>query len=139
MLICVGQLQRRQHQTQIPDSAFDLPASSTTPPTTTTITSEPALPLPGVGGSQDEDLPDPWYESPSSITSKGGLKSRKAMHDEYQIVSRNDMDRRRGARQGGFITRGMLAMLAQHMRAQQGGAEGEDGEEEIDPEGCGVM
>jgi hypothetical protein len=58
------------------------------------------------------------------------------MADEYQITSRNDMDRRRGARQGGFITRGMLAMLAQHMRAQQGG---EDDGEEGDPEGCLVM
>jgi hypothetical protein len=63
------------------------------------------------------------------------------MQDEYAIVSKNDMDRRQGARQGGFITRGMLAMLAQHMRSQQGVEDGEEEEGELDPEGegCSVM
>jgi len=129
--------QQTQRRRQVPDSAFDLP-DSVTPPITT---SEPAIlnrPLPR---DQDDDTDSPWYENDAHIISKGGLPSRKRFHDEYQIVSRNDMDRRRGARQGGFITRGMLAMLAQHMRAQAG-AEGEDGDEDddgVEEDGCTVM
>ena len=129
------QLQRRART--VPDSAFDLPTTSTSPSNPAT-TSEPAFPRSHHSLTEEDDEQDPpYYENDSFITSKGGLKSRKRMYDEYQIVSRNDMDRRRGARQGGFITRGMLAMLAQHMRAQQGDEEGD--EAEIDPEGCAVM
>jgi hypothetical protein len=124
----------------MPDSAFDLP-ERTTPPsgppaTTPTITSEPAFSPRRIDG--DDEADPPWYECESLISTKSGLQSRKRMADEYQITARNDNDRRRGARQGGFITRGMLAMLAQHMRAQQGGEDGEDGEDG-DPENCLVM
>jgi nuclear receptor interaction protein len=126
-----------QRQQQMPDSAFDLPEQL---PPTNTITSEPAAPHRNTAEQEDDDAEPLWYELESSITDKGGLTSRKRMHDEYQIVSRNDMDRRRGARQGGFITRGMLAMLAQHMGVQHSG-DGEEGDEdgEVDPEGCAVM
>ncbi|KEQ76703.1 WD40 repeat-like protein, partial [Aureobasidium namibiae CBS 147.97] len=59
----------------------------------------------------------------------GGLTSRKRMHLEYQITSQNDVERQ-GGNQETFLTRSMLASLAQHLRRQraEGGAEGEDGE-----------
>lgn len=91
-----------------------------------------------LGPPEDDDTEPPWYESENLITSNSGLASRKRMQDEYAILSRNDNDRRRGARQGGFITRGMLAMLAQHMRAQAAGDEGDE-DAELDPEGCRTM
>jgi nuclear receptor interaction protein len=132
---------RRQAQT---DSAFDLPDSET-PPTTGTITSEPAFPTSYSYNAlldDDDDYDPPLYEDPRRIEAAGGLPSRRRFQDEYQIVSKNDMDRRRGARQGGFITRGMLAMLAQHMRAQQGGG-GEEGDGDGEGDGeegdCVVM
>ncbi|KAH0273456.1 WD40 repeat-like protein, partial [Aureobasidium melanogenum] len=59
----------------------------------------------------------------------GGLSSRKRMHLEYQITSQNDVERQ-GGNQETFITRSMLASLAQHLRRQraEGRGEGEDGE-----------
>jgi nuclear receptor interaction protein len=122
-----------QREHEIPDSAFALPAEETP---SAAVTSEPAVPC----SLEDDDADPPWYESESLISGKGGLKSKKRMQDKDQIVSKNDMDRRTGARQGGFITRGMLAMLAQHMTAQAGAADGDGDEDaEADPEGCILM
>ncbi|KIW08632.1 uncharacterized protein PV09_00588 [Verruconis gallopava] len=117
---------------QMPNSAFDLPDEPATTSKSPLITSEPALPP-----QQDDDAEPPWYEDEELIKSKHGLQSRRRIQDEDRIVSTNDMDRRRGARQGGFITRSMLAMLAQHMRAHAGG--GDDEGEDVDPENCAVM
>ncbi|OJD13295.1 hypothetical protein AJ78_06237 [Emergomyces pasteurianus Ep9510] len=47
-----------------------------------------------------------------------GLKSRKRMHDSYQIMSQNDIDRQGGMNEA-FITRGMLARLAATLRERQ--------------------
>jgi nuclear receptor interaction protein len=125
------------YRSQNQDAA--LAESSTTPNLPT-----PILP-------NDDDDPDPAFETAASITSSSGLTSRKQMQNSYQIVSKNDMDRRRGARQGAFITRGMMQLLAQQFRAQLAGqveganlAMGEDGEGGGDgemeaEEGCAVM
>lgn len=51
------------------------------------------------------------------------------MHQEYEITSRNDHDRRGGQRDA-FITRSMLAQLAQQIRMRPGGAGGGGGEGE---------
>lgn len=72
-----------------------------------------------------------------------GLRSRKAMHEQYQITSQNDMDRK-GGREDAFITRALLAQLAQRLHAHQhhGGDEDDEGETTIllnNDEGCAVM
>lgn len=82
-----------------------------------------------------------------------GLSSRKRMAQEYEITSRNDHDRRGGNRDA-FITRGVLARLAQQIvarRAAGGGVEEggegmqnlgimtEDGELVVDTGDCEVM
>lgn len=75
-----------------------------------------------------------------------GLLSRKRMHQSYQIVSQNDMQRKGGMRDA-FITRGMLAQLAARLRARQGGAGdlgggvvlGEDGEAVLVDDNCTIM
>ncbi|KAH7402758.1 WD and tetratricopeptide repeat-containing protein [Pyrenochaeta sp. MPI-SDFR-AT-0127] len=72
-----------------------------------------------------------------------GLRSKKRMHQAYQITSKNDMDRK-GGRDDYFISQAVFAQLARHMAAQQGGSggEGEDGEDGpivITEENCTVM
>lgn len=72
-----------------------------------------------------------------------GLRSRKAMHEQYQIISQNDMDRK-GGREDAFITRALLAQLAQRLHAHHhvGGEGDEDGETTIllnNDEGCTIM
>ncbi|KAG9816232.1 WD40 repeat-like protein, partial [Aureobasidium melanogenum] len=83
-------------------------------------TSEPAV---DAGAEERNAADDEDYVAP------GGLASRKRMHLEYQITSQNDVERQ-GGNQETFITRSMLASLAQHLRRQraEGGGEGEDGE-----------
>jgi len=83
-------------------------------------TSEPAV---NAGTEAQNAVDDDEY------VALGGLTSRKRMHLEYQITSQNDVERQ-GGNQETFITRSMLASLAQHLRRQraEGGAEGEDGE-----------
>jgi WD40 repeat protein len=84
----------------------------------------------------------------SRIRGPNPLASRKRMHDEYRITNQNDMDRRRGGRlESSFLTRGMVALLAQRFRAQmndmgvdvQDLVEGEVGEDALEAEGCHVM
>ncbi|RMJ21725.1 hypothetical protein PHISP_07407 [Aspergillus sp. HF37] len=48
-----------------------------------------------------------------------GLKSCKRMHDSYQIMSQNDVDRQGGMNEA-FITRSMLSRLAATLRERQG-------------------
>ncbi|PGH16069.1 hypothetical protein AJ79_02049 [Helicocarpus griseus UAMH5409] len=47
-----------------------------------------------------------------------GLRSRKRMHESYQIMSQNDISRQGGMDEA-FITRGMLARLAATLRERQ--------------------
>ncbi|KAF2709527.1 WD40 repeat-like protein [Pleomassaria siparia CBS 279.74] len=73
-----------------------------------------------------------------------GLSSRKRMHQEYQIVAKNDVDRK-GGRDDAFITRALLAQLAQRIHRQNAGendGEEEDGEDTIllnNDDNCTVM
>ncbi|MCJ1482877.1 hypothetical protein MMC06_003043 [Schaereria dolodes] len=68
-----------------------------------------------------------------------GLTSRKRIHDSYQIISQNDIDRRGGNRDA-YITRGMLAQFAARLRARNAGDGDGNGElgEEVEG-GMGVM
>ncbi|THW22540.1 WD40 repeat-like protein [Aureobasidium pullulans] len=83
-------------------------------------TSEPAV---DAGADERNAADDDEY------VASGGLSSRKRMHLEYQITSQNDVERQ-GGNQETFLTRSMLASLAQHLRRQraEGGGAGEDGE-----------
>ncbi|KAI4742493.1 WD40 repeat-like protein [Aureobasidium sp. EXF-12298] len=94
-------------------------------------TSEPAV---DAGAEARNAADDDEYVAP------GGLTSRKRMHLEYQITSQNDVERQ-GGNQETFITRSMLASLAQHLRRQraEGGAEGEEGEGGAPPGGRVVV
>lgn len=72
-----------------------------------------------------------------------GLSSRKRMHQEYEIISQNDMDRR-GGREDAFITRALLAQLAQRLHRHTGGEDDDDDEGEgpillNNDEGCAMM
>lgn len=93
-------------------------------------------------------IPPPSTEPPETsdeedrrVTSHG-LRSRKCMQDEYEITSRNDMDRK-GGRNEAFITRALLAELAQRIHAQQHGMGDDDvGEDTIvlnNDDGCNIM
>ncbi|KAJ4357324.1 uncharacterized protein N0V89_001899 [Didymosphaeria variabile] len=100
-------------------------------------TSPPAVPRdPSLSDDDDDD-----------DVAENGLKSRRAMHEQYQITSQNDMDRK-GGREDAFITRALLAQLAQRLHGHQqivlggGGEEDEDGEGTIvfnNDEGCNVQ
>ncbi|KAF2438781.1 WD40 repeat-like protein [Karstenula rhodostoma CBS 690.94] len=105
-------------------------------------TSPPAVP-------RDPSLSDDDVDDDE--VAENGLKSRKAMHEQYQITSQNDMDRK-GGREDAFITRALLAQLAQRLHGHQqivlggggagGGEEDEDGEATIvfnNEEGCNVQ
>lgn len=87
--------------------------------------------------------PDPSGEALSDSDEEvgaSGLRSRKRMHQAYQITSKNDMDRK-GGREDYFISQAVFAQLARHIAAQQagGGEEGEDGPVVITEENCAVM
>lgn len=95
-------------------------------------TSEPAVPR---ETSEAMDVDSDTEVAPN------GLKSRKRIHDEYQITSQNDQDRQ-GGQQDAFITRALLAELAQRYRAHRHG----DADADMPPvvfahgdEGCNVM
>ncbi|KAH7406157.1 hypothetical protein DE146DRAFT_609062 [Phaeosphaeria sp. MPI-PUGE-AT-0046c] len=74
-----------------------------------------------------------------------GLRSRKRMHEAYQITSQNDMDRK-GGREDYFISvnannfqQAVFAQLARHLAAQQGGGDGGEGPVVVTEENCSVM
>jgi nuclear receptor interaction protein len=71
-----------------------------------------------------------------------GLRSRKAMHNAYKITSENDMNRKGGGEEA-FITRALLAQLAQRARAhRQDVGEEDDGGETIvlgEDDNCTIM
>jgi len=97
----------------------------------------PSRPEAAVEPTEDEALSDSDGEVAAS-----GLKSRKRMHQAYQITSKNDMDRK-GGRDDYFISQAVFAQLARHIAANQGGA-GEMGEEGEGPiviteDNCNVM
>lgn len=97
----------------------------------------PSRPEPEVEAADDEALSNSENEY-----APNGLKSRKRMHQAYQITSKNDMDRR-GGRDDYFISQAVFAQLARHIAANQGG-EGEvveDGEGSIviTEDNCRVM
>jgi nuclear receptor interaction protein len=71
----------------------------------------------------------------------GGLRSRKRMHQAYQITSQNDMDRK-GGRDDYFISQAVFAQLARHIARQGAGEEGEEegnGPVVINEENCNIM
>lgn len=88
----------------------------------------------GVGDDGDSDSDDE--------VAPHGLRSRKRMHEQYQITSKNDMERK-GGRDDYFISQAVFAQLARHMARQQGGGgereDGEDGPIVISEENCSVM
>ncbi|KAF2632659.1 WD40 repeat-like protein [Macroventuria anomochaeta] len=97
----------------------------------------PSRPEPEDEPTNDEALSD----SEGEYTA-GGLKSRKRMHQAYQITSKNDMDRK-GGRDDYFISQAVFAQLARHIAANQGG-EGEMSEDGEGPiviteDNCNVM
>ena len=98
----------------------------------------PSRPEPEVEPNDDEALSDSDGEAAA-----GGLKSRKRMHQAYQITSKNDMDRR-GGRDDYFISQAVFAQLARHIAANQGGdgelgEDGEGGPIVITEDNCSVM
>jgi nuclear receptor interaction protein len=97
----------------------------------------PSRPEPEVEAVDDEALSDSEGEYTAN-----GLKSRKRMHQAYQITSKNDMDRR-GGRDDYFISRAVFAQLARHIAAHHGD-EGDVGEDDDGPiviteDNCSVM
>ncbi|MCJ1378224.1 hypothetical protein MMC17_001321 [Xylographa soralifera] len=92
------------------------------------------------GSAMAEDR-DGSFNSDDYDATNGGLASRKRMHDSYQIVSQNDVERQ-GGMQDAFITRSVLARLAARLGTTRGeGGEGEDGGEgfvTID-DNCSIM
>ena len=79
-----------------------------------------------------------------------GLSSRKRMHLQHEITSRNDHDRKGGNREA-YITRSMLAQLTQSIRARRGNGGGQEGDANrvgimingeqvtVDTGDCGIM
>ncbi|KAF2192687.1 WD40 repeat-like protein [Zopfia rhizophila CBS 207.26] len=103
---------------------------------TTTCTSEPAVSR-DPSGDESED------EGGEDQVAPNGLSSRKRMHLEYQITSQNDVDRK-GGRQDAFITRALLAQLAQRVHAHHNLEDDDDDGEGggpiyINEENCEVM
>lgn len=97
----------------------------------------PSRPEAEAEATEDEALSDSDGE-----VAVGGLRSRKRMQQAYQIMSKNDMDRK-GGRDDYFISRAVFAQLARHIAANQGGDGelGEDGEGPIviTEDNCSVM
>ncbi|KAJ4293107.1 hypothetical protein N0V90_008389 [Kalmusia sp. IMI 367209] len=93
----------------------------------------PPAPIPQDSSFSDDD----------DVVTENGLKSRKSMHEQYQITSQNDMDRK-GGREDAYITRALLAQLAQRLHGYHhlGGEEDEEGEATIllnNNEDCNIM
>ncbi|KAJ5115459.1 hypothetical protein NUU61_001218 [Penicillium alfredii] len=82
----------------------------------------------------------------SDMAEFGGLQSRKRIHENYRIMSQNDVERRGGMSEA-YITRSMLARVAATLRGRQalgaatGGLAVEDGEDAsvVLDENCLVM
>ena len=93
------------------------------------------MPEAEVEGIENEAMSDSDGE-----VAAGGLKSRRRMHQAYQITSKNDMDRK-GGRDDYFISQAVFAQLARHIAANQGGDGDEDGEGPIviTEDNCSVM
>ncbi|KAJ4374266.1 hypothetical protein N0V83_003007 [Neocucurbitaria cava] len=90
--------------------------------------------------SESEPSDETLSDSDKEVAANG-LRSRKRMHQAYQITSKNDMDRK-GGREDYFISQAVFAQLARHIAAQQAGGEGEEGEDGpvvITEENCAVM
>ena len=86
----------------------------------------PTVPQPqqGADDTRDVDTDETDTEPPHA---RQGLSSRKRMHLQYEITSRNEHDRKGGNREA-YITRSMLAQLTQSIRARRGGGGGQEGE-----------
>ncbi|PSN63210.1 WD40 repeat-like protein [Corynespora cassiicola Philippines] len=73
---------------------------------------------------------------------RNGLGSRKRMHQQYQITSQNDMERR-GGREDVFLTRALFTEIAARIRAHHEGGGGDDDDEPVfvnaNDEPCSVM
>jgi nuclear receptor interaction protein len=73
-----------------------------------------------------------------------GLRSRKALHNMYKIMSKNDMDRK-GGRDDAFITQALLAQLHRRLHVHRHNDDDGDEEGEAAPlllnndEGCSTM
>ncbi|KAF2031285.1 WD and tetratricopeptide repeat-containing protein [Setomelanomma holmii] len=90
---------------------------------------------------EDEEIHAEALSDSDEEVAANGLRSRKRMHEAYQITSKNDMDRK-GGREDYFISQAVLAQLARHIAAQQGAANGgddDDGPVVITEENCSVM
>lgn len=100
-------------------------------PRTSNDDSEAAMPTAPNGDSESEGTDD---------VAPNGLSSRKKMHLEYQITSKNDVDRKGGNRDA-FITRFLLAQLARrHAHPGMGDGDEEGGPIYVeDNEDCIVM
>jgi len=96
--------------------------------------------------TRDVDTDETDTEPPHAVH---GLSSRKRMHLQSEITSRNDQNRKGGNREA-YITRSMLAQLTQSIRGRRagGGQEGEgsqvalmiNGEQvTVDTGDCGIM
>ena len=73
-------------------------------PSPTTDPDPPQQPPPNTGDSEDEDATDDVDEA--TRVANGCLSSRKRMHDSYQIISQNDIDRVGGNRDTFITVRG---------------------------------
>ncbi|KAH6620124.1 WD and tetratricopeptide repeat-containing protein [Boeremia exigua] len=97
----------------------------------------PSRPEPVVEPTEDEAL-----SVSDGEVAAGGLRSRKRMHQAYQITSKNDMDSK-GGRDDYFISQAVFAQLARHVAAAQGGegelGEGGEGPIVISEDNCNVM
>lgn len=87
-------------------------------------TSEPAVPASTVQRDPDSDE--------ESEVAPNGLRSKRRLHEEYQITSSNDEEMRAGGNRGGaFISRALFQQLVAHVQerlnAEEGGEDG-DGE-----------
>ncbi|PVH97813.1 WD40 repeat-like protein [Periconia macrospinosa] len=96
---------------------------------------------------QDSPTPPPrdptMSEEEDDEIAANGLKSRKAMHKSYEIISENDMTRRGGG-EDAFITRALLSQLAQRLHAYPNAGIGVDdnGQPALvlnNDDGCNVM
>ncbi|PYH36766.1 WD repeat-containing protein [Aspergillus neoniger CBS 115656] len=89
----------------------------------------------------DPDNPANTLGFGPNVSTIGGLRSRKRLHDSYRIMSQNDVDRQGGMSEA-YITRHMLARLAATLRDQRHGVTvGEGGEHAtlvLDDNSCNV-
>ncbi|RMD39766.1 hypothetical protein DV735_g5362, partial [Chaetothyriales sp. CBS 134920] len=93
---------------------------------------------------REDDQPDLGDEENEPRVERHGLRSRRAMHREYEITSQNDAERRRGLGRA-FMSEDTLARLAAalqrgQLRAVDGQAfDGGGGMILVDDQNCSVM